>query len=120
MVPEAPPRFSTTTGWPSIGAILSANSRATASTPPPGGKLTTRRMGREGKLSWAGAGEAASGAASTASESASVRFMIVPGGGCPILRALGRLPEWQFGRPERGPRAGYFTAITFSEPCAPI
>src|SRR5262245_24078167 len=79
MVPEAPPRFSTTTGWASIGLILSANSRATASTPPPGGKLTTRRMLREGKLSWASAGTLAPSAAlpSRPNLTASRRFMIV-------------------------------------------
>lgn len=59
MMPLAPPRFSTTTVWPSSALILSANSRATASTPPPGGKLTTRRTGREG-LSCAVAGPGAS------------------------------------------------------------
>src|SRR5262245_59424101 len=75
MVPEAPPRFSTTTGWPSIGLILSANSRATASTPPPGGKLTTRRMLREGKPSWANAGAAAPSAIPPSNLSAMRRFM---------------------------------------------
>ena len=57
MMPLAPPRFSTTTVWPSSALILSANSRATASTPPPGGKLTTSRTGRR-EVSCAAAGEA--------------------------------------------------------------
>ena len=46
--PAAPGRFSTTTLWPSRGESLSANRRAMTSTPPPGGKPTTRRIGRFG------------------------------------------------------------------------
>src|SRR5258706_9151234 len=48
MVPVLPTRFSTTTGWPSASASFGARSRATTSGPPPGGKPTSRRIGREG------------------------------------------------------------------------
>jgi hypothetical protein len=37
MVPLPPGRFSTITGWPSMGAIASATLRATMSVAPPGG-----------------------------------------------------------------------------------
>ena len=48
MAPAAPGRFSTTTLWPSDWESLSANRRAITSTPPPGGKPTTSRSGRDG------------------------------------------------------------------------
>ena len=37
IVPLAPVRFSTTTGWPNASVILLANSRPTTSVGPPGG-----------------------------------------------------------------------------------
>ena len=48
-VPPAPGRLSTTTRWPSRGVMKSASTRATMSEAPPGGKVTTRRTGREGQ-----------------------------------------------------------------------
>jgi hypothetical protein len=48
MLPEAPARFSTTTGWASDTASLSAISRAKMSVDPPGAKGTTTRSGRDG------------------------------------------------------------------------
>src|SRR5882672_10590084 len=48
MLPLLPTRFSTTTGWPSASESLGARMRPTRSGPPPGGKGTTRWIGREG------------------------------------------------------------------------
>ena len=47
-VPPAPPRFSTTTCWPSVLLMRSATSRASASLPPPAGNGTTSVTGRVG------------------------------------------------------------------------
>src|SRR5215470_18741040 len=49
-VPPAPPRFSTTTCWPSVLLMRSATSRARASLPPPAGNGTTSVIGRDGKV----------------------------------------------------------------------
>src|SRR5262245_27290917 len=49
-VPPAPPRFSTTTCWPSVLLIRSATSRASASLPPPAGNGTTSVTARFGKV----------------------------------------------------------------------
>src|SRR5262245_49931240 len=49
MVPPAPPRFSTSTGWPSASEILPPTRRAMKSAAPPGGTVTIRRIGRLGK-----------------------------------------------------------------------
>ncbi len=54
-VPPAPPRFSTTTCWPSVLLIRSATSRASASLPPPAGNGTTSVIGRDGCQSCAAA-----------------------------------------------------------------
>jgi predicted carbohydrate-binding protein with CBM5 and CBM33 domain len=50
MVPPAPARFSTTTGWPSEADSFSATRRATTSVEPPAGNGTTIRTGRDGKV----------------------------------------------------------------------
>src|SRR6185503_6051194 len=52
IVPLAPARFSTTTGWPQRSARRGARSRATMSVPPPGGNATMIRIGLLGKA-WA-------------------------------------------------------------------
>ena len=43
-MPPAPARLSTTTATPQLSLIFSASMRATASTPPPGGYATNRRI----------------------------------------------------------------------------
>ena len=48
MVPPAPPRFSTTIGWPSAADILSATLRAITVVLPPGGNGTISVIGRVG------------------------------------------------------------------------
>jgi len=50
MLPPAPGRFSTTTGWPSFSLILGAMERAIRSALPPGGKLTMKRIGFDGHV----------------------------------------------------------------------
>src|SRR5690349_20806458 len=49
MVPLAPALFSTTTGWPSDSESLPPTRRAMKSAAPPGGTVTTRRIGLDGK-----------------------------------------------------------------------
>src|SRR3954462_5371098 len=53
MLPPAPGRFSTTTGWPRRSDIGTAMLRATRSALPPGGKLTMKRIGFDGHCAWA-------------------------------------------------------------------
>src|SRR6266849_2691265 len=48
MVPAAPARFSTTTGWPNACVSRSAAKRAVMSFEPPGAKGTIHRIGFEG------------------------------------------------------------------------
>ena len=48
MAPEAPPLFSTTTGWPSSAASGGAITRANMSVVPPGGQAIINRIGRLG------------------------------------------------------------------------
>ncbi len=48
MLPEAPVRFSTTTGWAQRSPSFCATRRAMMSVPPPGAKPTTMRTGRAG------------------------------------------------------------------------
>src|SRR6185369_6945484 len=48
MLPPAPTRFSTTTGWPRRSARFVATMRAVRSVPPPGGKPTSMRTGLAG------------------------------------------------------------------------
>jgi hypothetical protein len=45
MLPPAPGRLSTTTCWPSLSFRRGTSMRTTASALPPGGKVTTMRMG---------------------------------------------------------------------------
>ena len=53
IVPVAPGRFSTSTGWPSFAASPLERPRTSGSTAPPAGKGTTMRIGFEGHASWA-------------------------------------------------------------------
>ena len=48
IMPPAPARFSTTTGWPSLSLMRGAMAREMRSALPPGGKLTMKRIGLEG------------------------------------------------------------------------
>jgi hypothetical protein len=48
ILPFAPPRLSTTTGWPSCSDSLTAISRPMMSLVPPGGNGTTILIGRTG------------------------------------------------------------------------
>jgi len=48
ILPEAPLRFSITTGCPRLSDKRGATTRATASTLPPGGKATISRTGLAG------------------------------------------------------------------------
>src|SRR5688572_26784183 len=50
MVPVAPPRLSTTTGWPIDSGMYCDRMRARMSVAPPGGNPTTSRIGRSGYL----------------------------------------------------------------------
>lgn len=57
--PEAPVRFSTTTGTPNSAESLGCSSRDSASVLPPGGKGTMMRIGPFGQAAvWASAGAA--------------------------------------------------------------
>src|SRR4051812_12575305 len=53
MLPPAPARFSTTTGWANAAARRSATRRAKMSVEPPGANGTTRRTGFAGYFSCA-------------------------------------------------------------------
>src|SRR5688500_11435018 len=66
MMAFAPPRLSTTSGWPSTLSISFAMALALASVAPPGGNGTIRRIGRVGHACCA-----AASAAITAAEAAS-------------------------------------------------
>jgi hypothetical protein len=48
MLPEAPPRLSTTTCWPMFSDIFCASARAIVSTLPPGTSGTIMRTGFTG------------------------------------------------------------------------
>src|SRR5258708_27543289 len=50
ILPAAPARFSTTTGWPQRSPSFCATIRAMMSVPPPGVKATTIRTGLAGKF----------------------------------------------------------------------
>src|SRR4051794_17158559 len=50
ILPPAPVRFSTITGWPRCSDILAATMRPTVSTAPPAANGTTIRIGRFGKF----------------------------------------------------------------------
>src|SRR5258708_12190322 len=62
MLPEAPTRFSTTTGCPQRAVSLSPTMRGSASAAPPAGKGTMTRIGR---LGYPGAGSSAHADATT-------------------------------------------------------
>src|SRR6059036_1534921 len=62
MLPEAPTRFSTTTGCPQRAASLSPTMRGSASAAPPAGNGTMTRIGR---LGYPGAGSCAHAEAAT-------------------------------------------------------
>src|SRR5947207_12066835 len=64
MLPPAPALFSTITLWPSVSVSDIASVRAMASVGPPGGKGTTKLMGRSGKRSASAAAGSAAVAAS--------------------------------------------------------
>src|SRR5512134_3170159 len=49
MLPPAPARFSTSTGWPSAAESLSPSARAVTSVEPPGGYGTMSRTGLDGQ-----------------------------------------------------------------------
>jgi len=59
ILPAAPARFSTTTGWPSRFCKPSATMRVTVSTPPPAGTQTMILIGRLGYLAAASCADAA-------------------------------------------------------------
>ena len=84
MLPFAPGRFSTTTGWPSAACSPSWNSRAAKSVPPPGGFGTITVMGRLGKAPWARSGSGAAIAAPAPSRARRVGL----GMACPPVRAI--------------------------------
>jgi hypothetical protein len=65
-IPPAPPRFSTTTGWPSCAENRSASRRASRSAGPPAAKGTMIRTGRVGQA-WAKAGATGRTSASASS-----------------------------------------------------
>src|SRR6266849_2862593 len=58
MVPPAPPRLSTTTGWPTSSPTCAATGRAKMSFEPPGGNGTIHSMARDGRQSAAWSGPA--------------------------------------------------------------
>src|SRR4249920_642997 len=60
MLPPAPPRLSTTTGWPRALDMRSPTMRPTMSALPPAAKGTIRRIGRSGYLANATRGSSAS------------------------------------------------------------
>src|SRR5262245_10712175 len=59
-LPPAPPRFSTTLGWPVRSASLEDTMRVTMSAGPPGGNGTIQRIGFDGHAVCACAGDCAS------------------------------------------------------------
>src|SRR6266851_7652319 len=59
MVPPAPPRLSTTTGWPRSSPTCAATGRAKMSFEPPGGNGTIHSMACDGRQSAARSGPAA-------------------------------------------------------------
>jgi hypothetical protein len=50
ILPFAPGRFSTTTGWPSVSWSFAPSARPIWSAAPPGGKFTTMRSDLAGKV----------------------------------------------------------------------
>src|SRR5690242_7554190 len=65
MLPAAPTRFSTSTGWPSRSESLGARMRELMSVGPPGANGTTQRIGCDGKLcAWAAHAKTAAATAS--------------------------------------------------------
>ncbi len=85
MVPVAPGRFSTTSGWPSCSPMAGAISRVTVSIAPPGGKDTMTRIGLVGQAGCARAGAASGpGRAAAAASSAARRV------GAKVMREVSR------------------------------
>ena len=72
MLPPAPGRFSTTIGWPSFSPSLGPRILAMVSVLPPGGNVTTRRIGLVGYV----CAEAANAAQASAVTSAKRRMAI--------------------------------------------
>src|SRR5215831_15736302 len=64
-LPPAPPRFSTTFGWPVRSASLEDTMRVTTSAGPPGGNGTIQRIGFDGHADCARADCASSAAQNT-------------------------------------------------------
>src|SRR5215471_15386778 len=88
MIPDAPARFSTTTGWPSALESLSATGRADTSLAPPGGNGTIQRTGFVGQVC------AHTGPASAASASATRRrIMLSSSQSCERRKGPGRRGE---------------------------
>jgi hypothetical protein len=80
MLPPAPGRLSTTTCWPSFSLSLGTSMRTTASALPPGGKVTTIRIGLLGKslpLPCARAGPASSAQAATSGTRTRAKFLVI-------------------------------------------
>src|SRR5687768_13531888 len=101
MLPAAPARFSTTTGWPSGACSRSAIRRAKMSVEPPGAKGTTRRTGLFGYC--ACAGTTASATRSRMSLMGLLLFWADAGGGDDLAPALEVGPDHaaEFLRAER-------------------
>ena len=74
IAPEAPGRFSTSTGWPSRSESLGWMMRATVSLPPPGAKGTMSVTGRVGNA----CAKAAPVAAPNAAKSAALAMNLMP------------------------------------------
>jgi hypothetical protein len=76
IVPVAPARLSTTTGWPQVSESLAPMMRATMSVPPPGAKPTTTRMVLAGYC-WANAVDTHSAANASRYRSFMVLLLVV-------------------------------------------
>src|SRR5258706_1205475 len=78
MEPEAPPRFSTMTGWPSCFVSCAARMRATWSTDPPGGKTAISLIGFTGHKFCARAPGETAASIAAASAKKKARFIDPP------------------------------------------
>src|SRR5262245_10639888 len=78
MVPDAPGRFSTTTGWPSCVCSRSPSARAMTSVALPGVKATMMRSGLEGQAcAAAGPAAASSSVPSTHSNPRLISLLLI-------------------------------------------